>query len=226
MRSVIILVILSLSFFMTTSWTWAQGQEGQIKIARLKYSGGGDWYSDPTALPRLISFANERLGTRIASEEATVEPGSPEIFNYPFLFMTGHGNVKFSNQEARNLRKYMKSGGFLHIDDNYGMDQYIRTELKKVFPNKELVELPFDHPIYHQQYDFENGLPAVHKHDKDKPPQGFGIRHEGRLVLFYSYQSDLADGWEDPEVHNDPEKIRLQALRMGTNLIQYTFMGN
>jgi len=204
----------------------AQSEKGQIKIARLQYSGGGDWYSDPTALPRLISFVNERLGTRIAAEEATVEPGSPEIFNYPFVFMPGHGHVKFSNQEARNLRNYLKAGGFLHIDDNYGMDQYIRTELKKVFPDKDLVELPFEHPIYHQQYNFDKGLPAVHKHDENKPPQGFAIRHKGRVVLFYSYQSDLGDGWEAPKVHNDPESVRMEALKMGANLIQYAFMGN
>jgi len=203
-----------------------EAQQGQVKIARLQYSGGGDWYANPTSLPRLISFANKHLGTAIASEPATVEPGSPDLFNYPFVHMTGHGNVKFSNREARNLRQYLTGGGFLHIDDNYGMDKYIRPELKKVFPDKELVELPFEHPIYHQQYDFDKGLPAIHRHDKDEPPQGFGIRHEGRLVLFYSYESDLGDGWEAAQVHNDPEAIRMKALRMGANLIQYAFMKN
>ncbi len=206
--------------------TVAEAQQNKIKIARLKYSGGGDWYANPTSLPRLIQFANEQLGTRIAPDEATVEPGSPEIFNYPFIHMTGHGNVKFSSQEARNLRKYLESGGFLHIDDNYGMDKYIRKELKKVFPEKELVELPFEHPIYNQQYNFENGLPAIHKHDEDVPPAGYGIRHNGRIVVFYSYQSDLGDGWEAPQVHNDPKEIRTKALKMGANLIEYCFMKN
>ncbi len=201
-------------------------QQYQVKIARLKYSGGGDWYANPTSLPRLIEFANKNLGTRIAPEEETVEPGSPELFNYPYVHMTGHGNVKFSNQEARNLRKYLKGGGFLHIDDNYGMNKYIRTELKKVFPDKELVELPFDHPVYHQQYDFDKGLPAIHEHDPGKPPQGFGIRHKGRLVVFYSYQSDLGDGWEAPQVHNDSKAVRMKALKMGANLLQYAFMTN
>lgn len=219
------LVFMLLVVFLTIGIS-AEAQQNNIKIARLKYSGGGDWYANPTSLPRLIKFANEHLGTRIASEEATIEPGSPEIFNYPFIHMTGHGNVKFSNQEARNLRKYLKSGGFLHIDDNYGMDKYIRNELKKIFPEKDLVELPFEHPIYHQRYDFDNGLPAIHKHDEDVPPAGYGIRHKGRLVVFYSYQSDLGDGWEAQQVHNDPKKIRMKALKMGANLIKYSFMKN
>lgn len=205
----------------------AQAQSsGGISIARLKYDGGGDWYSDPTSLPQLISFTNQQIGTNIAEEPARVEPGSPELFNYPLVYMTGHGNVKFSNQEARNLRQYLKGGGFLHIDDNYGMDRYIRTELKKVFPGQDLVELPFSHPIYHQRFNFKKGLPAIHEHDPDKPPQGLGILHEGELVLFYSYQSDLGDGWEAPEVHNDPSEVRQKALRMGANILQYAFMKN
>lgn len=218
------LKILSLLFFALYLGFQASAQSGGLQIARLKYQGGGDWYSDPTSLPQLIAFANKQLGTQIKSEEAEVEPASPEIFNYPLVYMTGHGNVKFSDKGARNLRQYLKAGGFLHIDDNYGMDPYIRTELKKVFPDKELVELPFDHPIYHQAFDFEKGLPAIHKHDPDKPPQGFGILHEGELVVFYSYQSDLGDGWEAPEVHDDPREVRLKALRMGTNILQLAFM--
>ena len=211
---------------MLLSTLTSEAQQGQVQIARLKYDGGGDWYANPTSLPRLIDFANKHLGTNISGETPNVEPGSPELFNYPFIHMTGHGNVKFSNQEARNLRKYLTGGGFLHIDDNYGMDKYIRTELKKVFPDKSLVELPFDHPVYHQQYEFDNGLPAVHKHDPDEKPQGLGIIHEGRLVIFYSYESDLGDGWEAPEVHNDPQSIRTKALQMGANLIQFAFMKN
>lgn len=199
-------------------------QSSGIKIARLNYQGGGDWYSDPTSLPRLINFTNKQLGTNIHPEPAEVEPTSPEIFNYPLIYMTGHGNVKFTDRGARNLRKYLKGGGFLHIDDNYGMDEFIRAELKKVFPNKELVELPFKHPIYHQTFDFKKGLPAIHEHDPDKPPQGFGILHKGQLVVFYSYQSDLGDGWEAPEVHNNPREKRLKALKMGANILQLAFM--
>ena len=195
-----------------------------FKLAVAKYRGGGDWYANPSSLTNLIAFCNEQLGTDIAREYETVEVGSPELFNYPYVHMTGHGNVVFDAQEAENLRKYLIGGGFLHIDDNYGMDPYIRSELKKVFPELELVELPFDHAIYHQRYDFDSGLPKVHEHD-NLPPQGFGLIYEGRLVLFYSYESDLGDGWEDPEVHNDRPEVREQALRMGANLIQFVFLG-
>lgn len=194
----------------------------QIKIAKLKYGGGGDWYAAKTALPNLIAFCNRELGTNIAPEEDIVEAGSKDIFLYPYIFMTGHGNVVFTPAEAQNLRNYLISGGFLHIDDNYGMDKYIRPELKKVFPELELVELPFDHPIYHQKFKFPNGLPKIHEHD-GKPPQGFGLIYEGRLVLFYSYETDLGNGWEDQRVHNDPEAKRQEALRMGANIISYCF---
>ncbi|NNC94166.1 MAG: DUF4159 domain-containing protein [Chitinophagales bacterium] len=193
-----------------------------LKIALLKYNGGGDWYSNPTSLPNLIEFCNSELGTNIHTEPQTVEVGSQEIFNYPFLHMTGHGNVVFSDAEAENLRTYLISGGFLHIDDNYGMDKYVRPALAKVFPELELVELPFSHEVYHQKFDFDKGLPKVHEHD-NKPPQGFGLTYEGRLICFYSYESDLGDGWEDQDVHNDPENIRLLALRMGSNLVSYVF---
>lgn len=196
--------------------------QGSVRIARLKYNGGGDWYANPTSLPNLIDFANRNLGTDIAPEPETVEAGSPDIFNFPFVHMTGHGNVIFNQQEAENLRTYLLGGGFLHIDDNYGMDPFVRSEVKKIFPEKELIELPASHPIYHQQFNFPNGLPKVHEHDR-KPPQGFAILHEGRVVLFYSYESDLGDGWEDPEVHNDPQEVRRQALQMGANLVQYAF---
>ncbi len=211
---IILAVLLSISLQVLSQSTY--------KIALLKYSGGGDWYANPTSLPNLISFCNNQLDMDIEDEPATVDVGSPEIFNYPFIHMTGHGNVVFSNDDAENLRNYLLSGGFLHIDDNYGMDQFIRPEMKKVFPELNFVELPFDHPIYHQTYSFTTGLPKVHEHD-NKAPQGFGLIYEGRLVCFYSYESDLGDGWEDPEIHRDSEETRLKALRMGANLIQYVF---
>ena len=192
------------------------------KIAVLKYFGGGDWYSNPTALNILILFCNENLGTNIDRKYDIVDVGSKDIFNYPFIHMTGHGNVIFSTEESENLRKYLIGGGFLHIDDNYGMDKFVRPEMKKIFPESEFVELPYSHPIYHQTYDFNNGLPKVHEHDA-KPSQGFGLFHKGRMVVFYSYESDLGDGWEDPEVHNDSPEIRLKALKMGANIIDFVF---
>jgi hypothetical protein len=169
-----------------------------------------------------VSFCNENINTNISEEIETVEVGNLEIFNYPFLHMTGHGNVIFSFEEAKNLREYLLAGGFLHIDDNYGMDPFVRSEIKKVFPNSDLVEIPPSHAIFHQSYDFNNGLPKIHEHDKNNP-QAFGIFLEGRLVLFYTYESDLGDGWEDPEVHNDSESTRLQALKMGANILEYVF---
>lgn len=196
-----------------------------VKIALAKYNGGGDWYSDPTALTNLIRFCNKNLQTNIAPEYETVEVGSRDIFNYPYIHLTGHGNVVFSMQEAENLRQYLLAGGFLHIDDNYGLDKYIRPEMKKVFPDKEFVELPYDHPIYHQQYKFENGVPKIHEHD-GKAARGFAILHQGRVVCYYTYESDLGDGWEDPEVHNDSQSTRLKALKMGANIIEYIFTGN
>ena len=192
------------------------------QIALLKYGGGGDWYSNPTALPNLVEFANRELGTSISENIATVEVGSQSIFNYPYLYMTGHGNVFFTAQEAQNLRNYLMAGGFLHVDDNYGLDRFFRREITKVFPNLELLELPHSYPIYHQKFSFPEGLPKIHEHD-GKPPQGFGIFYEGRLVLFYSYESDLGNGWEDQIVHGNPEEVRLKALRMGANILQYVF---
>lgn len=193
-----------------------------VKIAKLKYSGGGDWYANKTSLPNLIRFCNQNLLTNIAPEEDIVEPGSPDIFNYPFIHLTGHGNIVFSDAEARNLRNYLIAGGFLHADDNYGLDKFFRREMKKVFPELQFVELPFSHPIYHQKYKFPNGLPKVHEHD-GKPPQGFGLIYQGRLVCFYTYECDLGNGWEDQEIYNDPEPIRQAALQMGANIIQYAF---
>lgn len=193
-----------------------------IKIARLKYNGGGDWYANKTSLPNLIEFCNQSLGMSLAAEEEVVEPGSADLFNYPFIHLTGHGNIIFNEQEARNLRNYLIAGGFLHADDNYGMDKFLRREMKKVFPELDFVELPFNHPIYHQKFKFNNGLPKVHEHD-NKPPQGFGIIYEGRVVCFYSYECDLGNGWEDQEIYNDPEITRTKALQMGANLVQYAF---
>ncbi len=191
-------------------------------IGLLKYRGGGDWYANPTSLPNLIQFCNQRLGTTLQTDDITVEVGSPELFDLPFIHMTGHGNVVFDDQEAKNLRMYLMAGGFLHIDDNYGMDPYVRVAMKKVFPELDFVELPFNHPIYHQKFEFPQGLPKIHEHD-GKPAQGFGLIYEGRLICFYSYETDLGDGWEDESVHNDPPEKRLQALQMGANLIQYVF---
>ena len=196
--------------------------QNTYQIAILKYNGGGDWYSNPTALPNLIKFANTNIGTNIKKEPATVEVGSYNIFNYPFIHMTGHGNVIFSDSEAENLRNYLLAGGFLHIDDNYGMDPFIRPEIKKVFPELELEEIPNNHPIFHGKYKFKNGLPKIHEHDAN-PSRAYGIVSNGRLVCLYTHESDLGDGWEDPEVHNDSEKIRLEALKMGANILEYVF---
>ena len=193
-----------------------------IKIGKLQYGGGGDWYANKTALPNLIKFCNRELGMNLSPEEEIVEVGSSDIFLYPYVYMTGHGNVVFSDADASNLRKYLIAGGFLHIDDNYGLDKFIRMELKKVFPELELVQIPFDHPIYHQKFDFNKGLPKIHEHD-GKPAQGLGLIYEGRLVVFYSYECDLGNGWEDARIHNDPEEKRLEALKMGANLISYCF---
>jgi Domain of unknown function (DUF4159) len=191
-------------------------------IALLKYGGGGDWYSNPTSLPNLIKFCNQQIHTALSEKPATVTPGDIELFNYPFVHMTGHGNVFFSEDEANNLRQYLLSGGFLHIDDNYGMDQYLRKELRKIFPNEELKEIPGDHPIFHQKFSFPKGLPKIHEHDNGRP-QALGITIEGRLVLLYTFECDLGDGWENPEVHNDPPEIRQKALQMGANMVQYVF---
>ena len=199
--------------------------QGSLKIAKLKYNGGGDWYANKTALPNLIAFCNKELGMNLNAEEAIAEAGSPDLFDYPYLYMTGHGNVVFSNEEASNLRNYLIGGGFLHVDDNYGLDKFIRIELKKVFPELELIEVPFTHPIYHQKFNFPNGLPKIHEHD-GKPAQGFGLFYEGRLVVFYSYECDLGNGWEDRRIYNDPEEQRQQALKMGANILAYCFTSN
>ncbi len=191
------------------------------RVAVLKYEGGGDWYANPTALPNLIRFCNENLGTKIHEKPETVEAKSTDLFSYPIVFMTGHGNVFFSEKSSENLREYLLGGGFLHISDNYGLDPYIRQEMKKVFPDLEFQEVPDDHPIFEQTYTFD-GLPKIHDHDA-KRPQGFGIFYQGRLLCFYDYESDLSDGWEDEAVHKDPPEVRLKALQMGANIIEYAF---
>lgn len=212
--------IVVLCVLLTTVAVWAQ--QGRPQIALLKYQGGGDWYANPTALPNLIAFCNGQLRMQLQAQPAEVMPGSDDIFNYPMVHMTGHGNVVFSAQEVQNMRTYLMAGGFLHIDDNYGMDSYVRREMKKVLPELEWVELPFSHPIYHQHYTFAKGLPKIHEHD-NKPPQGFGLIHKGRLLCFYTYECDLGDGWENPEVHHDSEATHLKALQMGANIIEYVF---
>lgn len=194
-------------------------------IALLKYNGGGDWYANPTSLPNLAEFCNKNLQLNLETDIPTVEVGSPEIFNYPFVHMTGHGNVVFSSAEAENLRTYLIAGGFLHIDDNYGMDPYVRPAMQKVFPELTFVELPFTHPIFHQHYEFRTGLPKIHEHD-NKPPQAFALFWEGRMVCLYTYECDLGDGWEDRDVHKDPEETRQKALQMGANILQFVFMEN
>ncbi len=213
--------ILVTAFLISLSWINCHAQT-PLKIAKLKYQGGGDWYANKTALPNLIAFCNKELGMNMAAEEDVAEVGSPNLYDYPYLYMTGHGNVVFSMNEAQNLRNYLIGGGFLHVDDNYGMDKFVRIELKKVFPELELIEVPFTHPIYHQKFEFPNGLPKVHEHD-GKPAQGFGLFYEGRLIVFYSYECDLGNGWEDRRIHNDPEEKRQQALRMGANILSYCF---
>lgn len=194
-----------------------------VKLGLLKYKGGGDWYANPTALPNLAKFCNKELGMDISPDIDEVEPGSSAIFSFPFLHMTGHGNVVFTSQEVSNLRKYLIAGGFLHVSDNYGMDTYIRRELKKIFPELELTELPADHPIYHQKFNFPNGLPKIHEHD-GKPARGYALIYEGRVVCFYDYECDLSDGWEDPQVHKDSEAARSKALQMGANLVSYAML--
>lgn len=217
--SLFLIVATSLVF---SVFSQAQPKTQPLKLALLKYNGGGDWYANPTALPNLAKFCNQNLNTNLFTDYISVDAGNSDLFNYPFVHMTGHGNVVFSDIEAANIRKYLEAGGFLHIDDNYGLDPFVRREMKKVFPDIEFVELPFSHPIYHQKYEFDKGLPKIHEHDA-KPAQGFGLLLRGRLVCFYSYECDLGDGWEDPSVHNDTPQARQKALEMGANILMYAF---
>lgn len=205
--------------------TLVVAQTPSYRIAKLKYNGGGDWYANKTSLPNLIEFCNKNIRTNIAPEEEIVEVGSKEIFQYPFIHMTGHGNVVFSETEAQNLRQYLTSGGFLHIDDNYGMDRFVRLEMKKVFPELEFIELPFNHPIYHQKYQFNNGVPKIHEHD-GKPAQGYGLVFQGKLICFYTYECDLGNGWEDKQIYNDSDEIRNKALQMGANIVFFALTSN
>lgn len=208
-------------FFLSVFFLSLSGIINAQQLAILKYEGGGDWYANPTSVPNLIAFSNKTIQTNIAKKPQTVAVASSEIYNYPIVFMTGHGNVYFSEEAVKNLRNYLISGGFLQISDNYGLDPYIRKEIKKVFPELEFQEIPLDHGIYHQKFSF-NSLPKIHEHN-NKPAQGFGLFYKGRLICFYDYESDLSDGWEDQVVHNDPNEIRLKALQMGSNIISYAF---
>jgi len=208
--------IIILMFFMSTK-LFSQD------IAVIQYIGGGDWYANPTALPNLIKFCNDNINTTINKKPKVVSPSSVDLFDYPFVHMTGHGNVYFTDDDAKNLRDYLLSGGFLHIDDNYGMDQYLRKELIKVFPDKKLEEISKNHPLFNKPFPFPTGLPKIHEHNRNRP-QAFAIYVEERIVLLYTYESDLGDGWENSEIHNDPQEIRLKALQMGANIINYAFL--
>ena len=209
-------IFFAIALFGNISFTNAQ------EIAVLQYGGGGDWYSNPTAVPNLVRFCNQEIGTVMKDRISSVKPGSIDLFNYPMLHMTGHGNVYFSDEEAENLRAYLLSGGFLHIDDNYGMDPYLRKELVKIFPDKELRELPASHPIFSVHFKFPEGLPKIHEHDSGRP-QAFGIFENDRLLLLYTFEADIGDGWENPEIHNDPPAVRLKALQMGANIVKFAF---
>jgi hypothetical protein len=204
--------------------TPSQAQDAHaVNVAAVKYSGGGDWYQAQSALPNFLQFVNQNTLVDVAPQPEVVELSSDKLFSFPFLFMSGHGNVVLSEDEVRRLRRYLVNGGFLYVDDDYGIDKYIRREMKKVFPEQDFVELPFDHELYHTHYEFPNGLPKIHEHDGEAP-QGFGLFHEGRLVVFYTYETNISDGWESPEVHQTPADRREAAFRMGTNILTYALM--
>ena len=223
-KNVIFTLVMTLFVSITDTYAQVGVEDATYQVAVLQYRGGGDWYSNPTSLPNLIQFCNSELSMNIDEEMVYVEVNSPDLSLYPFVHMTGHGNVVFSSSEARNLSHYLLAGGFLHISDNYGMDAFVRKEFLKVFPKLNWVEVPFSHPVYHQTFDFDQGLPKVHEHD-DLPPRGLGLFYEGRLLCFYDTECDLGDGWEDYQVHRDPESVRLLALQMGANLIQFAMGG-
>lgn len=213
-------VLLTIFVIMLSAQNTAGQETGEFELARIKYRGGGDWYNDPSALANLIRYTKEKVSIPISVKYKDVAIGSSDLFSYPFAFLTGHGNIAVNDAEAANMRKYLDNGGFLYIDDDYGLDKYARAMMKKVFPEEEMIEIPFDHPIYHQLYNFPGGLPKIHEHD-NKPPQGFGIFRKGKLVMFYTYESNLADGWTDAEVHGDPHEVREKSLQMGANLLIY-----
>lgn len=214
-------VVALIAVVVLAAWSPGGAARGELTIAQVQYDGGGDWYANPSALPNLLGFIRDELGLPVAARPAQVRLTDPGLRSYPYLYLTGHGNVTFSEPETRALREYLRSGGFLHVDDNYGLDESFRREIGKVFPDAELVDVPHDHPIYNIYYDFPAGLPKIHEHDGG-PPQGLGIFHRGRLVVFYSYESDLGNGWEDAEVHGNAEAVREEALRMGLNLFLYS----
>lgn len=216
-NSLVIAVLLVCSL---SASVYAQQPKSTITIARLKYSGGGDWYNDPSSLPNMLDFIKKNTFVSVANEEAQVSIMDEEFFSHPFVFMTGHGRVSFSDQEVERLRTYLTHGGFLYVDDDYGIDEHFKREFAKVFPNKELVELPFSHPIFHHHFEFSNGLPKIHEHDGG-PPQAFAYFHKGRMVVFYSFNTNISDGWADAEVHGNPEAVRQNALKMGTNIITF-----
>ncbi|HBZ37047.1 MAG TPA: hypothetical protein DEO59_00765 [Balneola sp.] len=207
------------SFFLFTTSSFAQ-TTGEFEIARAKYRGGGDWYNDPSALSNLISFAKAQFSIAIKTEYKDVSIGSSDLHSYPFIFLTGHGNININSSEANNLRTYLDNGGFLYIDDDYGIDEHARNMMKQVYPDEEFIELPYSHPIYNNVFNFENGLPKIHEHD-NQSPRGFGLFRNGKMVVFYTFESNLADGWADAEIHNNPASVRQQALRMGTNILVY-----
>lgn len=213
-------LILVLLFNISDSQLSGHTNPSAVTIARLKYDGGGNWYWGRSAIPNLHEFISKNTSIEVQDEEVSVKASDPDLFKYPFIFLTGHGNISFSDDEVTNLRAYLENGGFIIANDSYGLAQAIRREFKKVFPEKEFVELPFSHPVYHTLYDFPNGVPKIHKHD-GKPPQGFGIIVNGRVCVFFDYESDIGDGWEDPEVYNDPPEKHLAALKMGANLVAY-----
>lgn len=218
-----VLILLIFLLLPLSSWAQVKASSSAFIIARLKYHGGGDWYNDPSIIPNMLAFLKENTNINTAPNETRVEIMDEALFSYPFLFMTGHGRIKFSDDEAIRLRNYLTNGGFLFADDDYGMDEHFRREMKKVFPDKELVEIPFSHQIYHLHFDFNNGLPKVHEHDGG-PPNGYGYFHNGRLVVFYAFNTNISDGWADKNVHGDPEKTRIEAFKMGTNIIVYALM--
>ncbi len=211
-------------FLFSLLLTAQSGFSQKLRLGLLQYSGGGDWYANPTSLKNLAQFCNQALRTNLELQEGQVAAASPEIFNYAFIHLTGHGRWDVTPAEAQNLRTYLEGGGFLHIDDNYGLDPYVRPALKKIFPELSLVEVPFSHPVYRAPFSFPGGLPKIHEHDK-KPPRGYGLFLKGKMVVFYSVETDLGDGWEDREVHNDNPEAHTRALQMGANLVRYAFMG-
>ncbi|MDZ7332944.1 MAG: DUF4159 domain-containing protein [candidate division KSB1 bacterium] len=220
MRNVFYLILLAIILIPTIGGSQNLDKKSLFTIARLKYQGGGDWYNDPSIIPNLLAFLAQETNIHTAVDEKKVEIMDQDFFAYPFIFMTGHGRITFSDDEAQRLRKYLVNGGFLYADDDYGMDKYFRAMMKKVFPDKDLVELPFNHPIYHCHFHFAQGVPKIHEHDGG-PPHAYGIFHEGRMVVYYTFNTNISDGWADPDVHKDPEEVRLQALRMGVNIVVY-----